>query len=578
MMEEGRLTAENTILKREANFFGSHTGERYPYLGTLTTNVVTLLTSNYPMVVEGLQTVYRQLETPEEISTEEKIETREDEFISWYLKTAIMQGRPMSDDELGKVRKEVETGKYSEQIKMIADASQGCTKQLEEKVGLGHMMLRMPSLGLLGEAAFKEGKTRADIVYNKRKILAYYLSLQAHTQSVYGDEDYQNALLTELILEAPFLENVAGDKEPDESARNRHKAYFDEVIIFTGSFKPAKRMEVFEEYTKEYEVPWAKERMPREIADFDKSYLLTLAEFAKTMKRGAWEIDDLYSLLRQTILTRGKIFNAKASQRNIDISPITLAPVAFDDIGGYKEQKEFYLSLLRKTAESHSVLDTLNIILAIGKPGMGKSLGVDAFLSNLPQNARGIKIKYDRSLTDEGHMPEYGAMIRLAKSHPSLQIYAVLEDIDAIAGDRLKSPMTSTFLEIDSAAEENKAPNLHFIATTNRPDVIDPAVIRPGRTTKILMYEEPNKAEERREIVEIQGRVRGLNLSEHAISQIAEKSEGLTPDEIGGIIWTFKFNENDSPSEDAIEKAIRETKLRQKLENKVKKASKKRQD
>lgn len=570
MLEEGKLAAERIVLKRESTFFSSHQPS-LAHVGILTTGAVTALMQRYPRVIEGLKTVYGQMETSTASSKEDNGNTAQDMFIKWYIDQSTRAGRLMSDGEINRITRDIKNGDYSKQIDSWYEEVERAKQPSSESET---RMPAMLSLFMEPQREYRIGNSKTDIVHNKRKILSHWLAVQTHMQAVYGNVDFQNTLLTELILEAPFLEAITTDTQSDDVARKRHQSYLDETLEFVGRFHPVESMRVFEDYTADYEAPWTSEEGSVQINPFDRSYLMKLSAFAEEMRTGNWNLDDLYSLLSQTVLTRGRIFNAEVVGRQILMTPVELPYVSFDDLGGYRNQKSFYVSLLEKTAKSDSILDTLTMMLAIGKPGLGKSLGVDAFLSNLPENARGIKIKYSRSLTDKGIMPEYKALIKLAKLHPHLQVFSILEDIDTIAGDRLESPMTSQFLEMDSAAEEQSASNLHFIATTNRPDVIDPAVVRPGRTTKILVYKEPEAIEERKEIAQIHARKYTINLSEVALATIAKKSDGLTPDEIGNIVWALKFSDTTDPSDEDINKIINETKLRQELEQTVRKASK----
>ena len=71
------------------------------------------------------------------------------------------------------------------------------------------------------------------------------------------------------------------------------------------------------------------------------------------------------------------------------------------------------------------------------------------------------------------------------------------------------------------------------IAATNRPDMIDPALLRPGRFDRLLFVGAPNK-EERLEILKIH--TNNMPLAKDVkLDKIAEKTEGYTGADLEAI-------------------------------------------
>jgi len=71
------------------------------------------------------------------------------------------------------------------------------------------------------------------------------------------------------------------------------------------------------------------------------------------------------------------------------------------------------------------------------------------------------------------------------------------------------------------------------IAATNRPDIIDPALLRPGRFDKIIYIGTPDKSS-RKKIFEIHTKSKPLE-NDVDLDILAEKTEGCTGADIGAI-------------------------------------------
>lgn len=562
------MQEERKILQAEQSFFSKRYNEddNPNYIGVLTITDPRTATVLYPQLVRGMLTIYDQIEAP----VDPDIARR---FIFKYLTERLNRGELVSDEQVAQLTNEVKIGKYLRQLAAYGtslDELSGTRrgrKEREERSAEEKLLA-----GLFSESsskAFREYRTintQDDVIFNKRLVLARFFALQTGLQTTYGEVDYQNALLTELLLDAPFVDTVVAGENIDEEARRRHQAYLKEILDYSTRFNPAERYVAFMAFSGDHQTDWVEEVKPPRIEEFDKSYLSKLYQFARVMRDGEFNIEDLYSLFNQTVLRRGKLFKATATSVGVEIAPVESESVTFDDIGGYEEQKRFFRTLLERTASRDPIVEDIRIILSAGKPGVGKSLGVLAFLSNLPDNAKGVVFDYKRALTDEGFIPELDALVRMAKLHHELHLFAVMEDIDALAGDRLTSRSTREFLEIDSALPDALPNNLHIIATTNRADIIDPAVIRPGRTSKILVYDIPQQSEERKEVARIHTRRNNLALSDEALELIAKKTHGFTPDEVRHVVWSLRFDEIANPTDADIEKYVAEIKRKHKIE------------
>jgi proteasome regulatory subunit len=186
--------------------------------------------------------------------------------------------------------------------------------------------------------------------------------------------------------------------------------------------------------------------------------------------------------------------------------------VSFKDIGGLgpqiQELKEVVeLPLLRPDLFRDVGIDPPKGVLLVGPPGCGKTLLAKAI-------ARETKATFLRMVGSElvqKYIGEGSRMVRelfqLAKERSPSILF--LDEIDSIAGRRTDSS-TSADREVHRTliqllAELDGFDNLgdvRIIAATNRPDILDHAILRPGRLDRIIEIPLPDP-ESRREIFRI---------------------------------------------------------------------------
>lgn len=571
------ISGEKDSVNTELEFFGFD-GERIPakkfgYVGTHTLEPYSSVNASYPIVLLGISQIYSYLD-----ATNFSVPEQND-FLQTYLGNALRNGDLVSNDEVKKIKDAIGDGEHALQYQGFIN---GTNESVEDRARKMNYIFEAEDDDMT-DRIFNRRKRINDlygkytlihsdtgIAHNKRIVNGWFGHIQRGLGIYYGEVDFSKALVAEMILDAPFLEAASMGKKT-EGAEEGYKAYINQAVAFASKFNPTERMRIFEELTSSIDSEFVKEESISVPTKGDQAYLLEVYQFATDALAGKpWDIKDLLSIYRHSILTRNKFFKASVAEdekgkTKTQLLPVEIPLVSFDQIGGYEQQKGFYQNLLAKLAENDTRIKDISLIIAAGEPGLGKSLGVKAFLSSLPDNAKGIIFEAARVITSRGKLPQYELVTKLTSLHPELEIFVVLEDMDTLAGERSSNPFAHQFLEVDSAVPDSLPENMHIIGTTNRLDKIDRAITRPGRASKILLYEPAKDPKERMAIVEIHEKSENYPLSDALKKHIVDKATGFTGDEIHHIIWSLAFDGVKDPTTADIDRVISEIRQKHKM-------------
>lgn len=186
--------------------------------------------------------------------------------------------------------------------------------------------------------------------------------------------------------------------------------------------------------------------------------------------------------------------------------------VAYNDIGGLNEQIRQLREVIELPLTTPELFVRVGIkppkgVLLYGPPGTGKTLLASAMASNM--NASFLKV-VSSAIVDK-YIGESARVIRemfaYAREHAPCVIF--MDEIDAIGGKRF-SEGTSADREIQRTLMEllnqmdgfDDLVQVKMIMATNRPDVLDPALLRPGRLDRKIEIPLPNE-HSREEILRI---------------------------------------------------------------------------
>ncbi len=177
--------------------------------------------------------------------------------------------------------------------------------------------------------------------------------------------------------------------------------------------------------------------------------------------------------------------------------------VSWDDIGGlenikYQLKKSIEWPLKYASLFNHARIKPLRGILLYGQPGTGKTMIAKAVASE--SNANFISVKGPELLSKWVGESESGIREIFKKARQAAPCVIFFDEIDAIAprrgiaGDtQVMERMVSQMLTEMDGIEDMRG--VTVLAATNRLDMIDPALLRPGRFDMLMEVPLPGDPE-----------------------------------------------------------------------------------
>ena len=215
--------------------------------------------------------------------------------------------------------------------------------------------------------------------------------------------------------------------------------------------------------------------------------------------------------------------------------------VHWDDIGGLEEAKQS----LRESVEwpmkyadlfYHMDANPPKGILLYGPPGTGKTMLAKAVATESEANF--ISVKGPEFLSKWVGESEKAVRETFRKARQASPCIIFFDEIDSITPTRGSSSdshvtervISQILTELDGLEELR---DVTVIAATNRPDIIDPALLRPGRFDRHIYVTLPDK-EARKEIFRIHTKKKPL-AKDVDLDKLAEKTEGYTGSDIATL-------------------------------------------
>ena len=224
-----------------------------------------------------------------------------------------------------------------------------------------------------------------------------------------------------------------------------------------------------------------------------------------------------------------------------EVNPETVA-VTFADVAGVDEAKEEVKELvdfLREPARFAAIGGRIpKGILLVGPPGTGKTL-----LARGIAGEAGVPFLFASGSDFVEMYAGVGAsrirkLFRDARRHPSCIVF--IDELDAVGRSRggqslsheeREQTLNQLLVEMDGFAPNQ---GVVVIAATNRPDILDPALLRPGRFDRQVTVGAPN-VKGREEILRIHAKKVPLSPSVD-LRQIARGTPGFSGAELANLV------------------------------------------
>src|SRR6188472_493251 len=221
---------------------------------------------------------------------------------------------------------------------------------------------------------------------------------------------------------------------------------------------------------------------------------------------------------------------------------VEVPDVRWEDIGGLSSIKQELQEAVEWPLKYQAVFTYADAmppkgILLYGPPGTGKTLMAKAAANESEANF--ISIKGPELLSKWVGESEKGVREVFRKARQAAPCIIFFDEIDAIAprrgGDFGDSHVTERLIsqlltELDGL---EILTNVVVIGATNRPDIIDAALLRPGRFDRLLYVPSPDR-NSRIQIIKIHTKKKPLG-EDFNIEDLADKTDGYTGADIASL-------------------------------------------
>jgi proteasome regulatory subunit len=222
--------------------------------------------------------------------------------------------------------------------------------------------------------------------------------------------------------------------------------------------------------------------------------------------------------------------------------------ITFNDIGGLKSQIQELKEAVNLPLKHPELFEKVGIeppkgVLLYGPPGTGKTLLAKAVANDT--NATFIRVTGSELVRK--YIGEGARMVRelFAMAREKAPSIVFIDELDAIGGRRIDDTtggerevqrvLLQLLAEMDGFSPLD---NVKIIGATNRPDMLDPALLRPGRFDRLIEIPLPDY-EARKEIFAIH--TKKMNLKNVSLDWLAKMTEGASGAEIKAICTEAGF-------------------------------------
>lgn len=222
----------------------------------------------------------------------------------------------------------------------------------------------------------------------------------------------------------------------------------------------------------------------------------------------------------------------------------TIPDTTWEDIGALSEIRDELATAIVEPIKNPDLYASVGItaptgVLLWGPPGCGKTLLAKAVANE--SRANFISVKGPELLNKFVGESERAVRQVFVRARSSVPCVIFFDELDALVPRRddtlseASARVVNTLLtELDGLGSDSDRHGIYVIAATNRPDIIDPAMLRPGRLETLLFVNLPSPAE-RVDILETLVRNISIEFSDD-LRRLAEGCEGYSGADLGSLL------------------------------------------
>ncbi|HOU80638.1 MAG TPA: proteasome-activating nucleotidase [Methanoregulaceae archaeon] len=263
----------------------------------------------------------------------------------------------------------------------------------------------------------------------------------------------------------------------------------------------------------------------------------------------------------------GNIFDSRVRVMELEESP----DMTFDHVGGLEKEIEEVREAVEYPLTKPEIFARIGVeppkgILLYGPPGTGKTLIAKA----VAHEAKATFIRMSGSELVHKYIGEGAQLVRelfsLAREKAPTIVF--IDEIDAVGSTRTNdgtsgsAEVQRTLMQLLAEMDgfDNRG-DVRIMAATNRVDMLDPALLRPGRFDRVIAIPLPDKAG-RKAILGIHSRK--MTLIDVDLDRIVDMTENATGADLQAVCREAGMmavrREADGVSEEDFEKAVRKVK------------------
>jgi len=219
----------------------------------------------------------------------------------------------------------------------------------------------------------------------------------------------------------------------------------------------------------------------------------------------------------------------------------TIPDTTWADIGALRPVREELLTAIVEPIRSPEKYKRVGItaptgVLLWGPPGCGKTLLAKAVANESKANF--ISVKGPELLNKYVGESERAVRQVFVRARSSIPCVIFFDELDALVPKRDDTLSESSARVVNTLLTEldglSNREGIYVIAATNRPDIIDPAMLRPGRLETLLFVDLPEAAE-RVEILQTLSRNLSIPYTD-AIAEVARGCEGFSGADLESLL------------------------------------------